>query len=218
VGLCNGRQVFGANKQAVGVVNLGAVIVGFGFGVFAEPKHAGERRDAEGFEVGAFAHEDDSSDVGKCGFAGAHQKFISAGATRAFEETKTMKRVVAFFGLGEPPFCENGKFFFAITFAGVESEAARGGAVALAFAEHPEIAGAEKTGDFVPAIGIVEAIEEFETGVTGVSGNAFIDFEISVVEEILNKTDWLDVRGVELVNFDGNLVEIAGMKKFEVEG
>lgn len=210
--------LFSANEEAVGVVNFGAIIVGFCFRVFAEPKHAGERRDAEGFNVRAFAHEDDSRDVGKSGFAGAHQKFIGACATRAFEETETVKGVVAFFGFGEPPFCENWKFLLAIGFAGVESEAARGGAVALAFAEHSEIAGAEKTGDFIPAIGIVEAIEEFEAGVTRVGGNAFIDFEISVVEEILHEANGLNVRGVELIYLNRNLVEIAGMKKFEMEG
>src|SRR5882672_364243 len=82
-------------------------------------------------------------------FTGVDEEFIRAGATHAVEDREQPQFRIANAWFAEPPVGEDGKFLRTAILAAVQREAARGFAVALAFAEQPEITRAKKRAEFI---------------------------------------------------------------------
>ncbi len=121
--------VLHVHQQAVAVVGLGPIVVEFALGVFAEPKHAGERGDADGgdgFALGVhgrhgigFAEIQDALDVGNRGFTWLDEEFVRADAAHAVEDRIESELRVFLLWLAEPPIGEDRKFLGPIWLAGI---------------------------------------------------------------------------------------------------
>ena len=81
-----------------------------------------------------------------------------------------------------------------------------------------EIARAQERAEFVPLIGLIQLIQNPETGIAGVRGDFVLDVKTAIIEEILHKTDRLQVRCREFIHVHRFLVEITRVEEFDAEG
>ena len=164
----------------------GAVIVKLAFRVLAEPEHARQRREADGFDrLPVFVHgERRCWSRGNTTPPSMSRVVVSPGRMRnsyapaqltLSRIAKSRSSLSSLLRLAQPPVGEDGKFLRAVAFAAVQRQAARGFAVALVFAEQPEIARAEKRAEFVQLVRLVQRIQHAEARVAGVDRNLVRD-------------------------------------------
>ena len=189
--------VAGMNAQAFGIMQLRTVVGAWPGLVGTEQVHAGQRRDAELFDV--LTQVDLRLHLEHAVAPRFDFHAVSAGGTRRVEQCVDHQAAAIGLRLFDPEFAET-RELFARWQRGVDGQATRGETEYLALADDTEVAGAQHTHHFVVRTFGIDLVDHLEAGEAQILEVIRVQVEIAEVEHRRVVLDFLGAFGGHFVD------------------